>query len=197
MEQDSPPSAAVSNSGLVEVGTLSTLSTGPYSQTAGTTIVNGTLNLGGGSVTISGGTLDGNGKVIANVFNSGNVAPGNSPGLLTITGDYAQTSSGVLDIEIGGTTPGTQYDVLDVNGIATLGGTLDVTLLNSFDPPVGSSYVILDPSSINSVFATLDLPSLGPTKAFDVQYNATNVTLTVAAVPEPAALGLLARPGCF
>ena len=48
--------------------------------------------------------------------------PGLSPGQITINGTYTQTSSGALNIELGGTTPATQYDVLTVNGSVTLDG---------------------------------------------------------------------------
>jgi len=44
-------------------------------------------------------------------------------------------------MEIGGLTPGTQFDQLLVTGIATLGGTLDLLLLNAFNPAIS---LILD-----------------------------------------------------
>ncbi len=46
------------------------------------------------------------------------MSPGASPGTLTITGDYTQTSAGTLAIEIGGVTAGTQFDQLAVSGVA-------------------------------------------------------------------------------
>lgn len=58
--------------------------------------------------------------------NDGTVSPGNSPGTITINGDYVQSSSGTLFVQVG--SDGTQ-DLLDVKGDATLGGTLKVGLL--------------------------------------------------------------------
>jgi hypothetical protein len=55
-----------------------------------------------------------------------------SPGILTIVGDYTQTSGGVLVVEIGGLNPGTDFDQLNITGQATLDGTLTVNLINGF-----------------------------------------------------------------
>ena len=106
------------------------------------------------------GTLNGNGGVVGNVSNGGVVAPGNSPGALTITGNYSQTSNGKLQIELGGITPGSAYDQLLVNGNVSLNGTLDVALVNSFMPSVGNAFDILDWGTLGGTFSTLQLPSL-------------------------------------
>jgi hypothetical protein len=45
------------------------------------------------------------GKIDGNVVIGGTISPGNSPGILTIDGNYTQTSSGVYDAEIAGLTP--------------------------------------------------------------------------------------------
>ncbi len=42
------------------------------------------------------------------------MSPGFSPGALAITGSYTQGAGGSLPIEIGGTTPGSGYDQLNV-----------------------------------------------------------------------------------
>jgi hypothetical protein len=63
------------------------------------------------------------------VSNAGHVGPGNSPGLLTVVGNYTQTSAGVLDIDLGGLLRGTEYDALDAAGFV-LGGTLTVSLVD-------------------------------------------------------------------
>ena len=42
--------------------------------------------------------------------NGGTVAPGFSPGKITIEGNYTQGENGVSNIEIGGTEAGTGYD---------------------------------------------------------------------------------------
>ena len=81
--------------------------------------------------TVSAGTLKGTGTVQGDVVNAGTVAPGNSPGFLNVTGNYTQTSTGVLELEIAGRNPNTpEYDRLRVTGSATLDGTVRVSLLN-------------------------------------------------------------------
>jgi hypothetical protein len=68
------------------------------------------------------------------VFNFDVAKPGNSAGTITINGDYTQTETGVLEIELGGTgNAGTDYDQLLVNGTATLGGTLIIKEIDGFE----------------------------------------------------------------
>src|SRR5262249_1099399 len=64
----------------------------------------GTLNINGpleGNLVVTGGTVFGASTISGNVTNSATISPGSSPGILTINGDYTQTASGVLNIEIG------------------------------------------------------------------------------------------------
>ena len=61
------------------------------------------------------------------MFNNGTVSPGNSPGTLTIVGNYTQGSSGNLAMEIAGPN---NFDRLVVSGTASLAGTLTVTTVN-------------------------------------------------------------------
>ncbi len=75
--------------------------TGAYTQTAGLTQLfspTDTLAASGG-VFLSGGTLAGTGTVQANLSNTGGtVAPGFSPGILNVTGNYTQGAGGTLAI---------------------------------------------------------------------------------------------------
>jgi hypothetical protein len=168
--------ANFTNNGTVQVNAGSTLSIGGgdnLTQTAGTTLVNGTLNAGAGLL-VQGGTLLGGGTIVGNVNNSGTVAPGNSPGMLTINGNYTQ--SGTLNIELGGVTPGTTYDQLNVSGTATLAGTLNVSQVNGFTSN-GGSYFVVKFGSHSGTFGTLNGLALGNGRSLQVQYNAGNVTL--------------------
>ncbi len=70
------------------------------------------------------GRLTGVGTVGGSVDNqTGTVAPGASPGTLSVNGNYSQGAGGTLEIEADGTGAG-QFDKLAVGGSATLGGTL-------------------------------------------------------------------------
>lgn len=148
----------VNNTGTVEVvsGTLS-LGGNPgfyYAQSAGTT------RLGGGNLTfvntsaIDGGTLVGSGTITGSFINRAQVAPGNSPGCITVDGNYAQSATGNLNIELGGPTPCTQHDQLIVNGAVSLGGALNVNLINSFVPAAGNTFTIIDNDGTDAVTGT-------------------------------------------
>ena len=52
----------------------------------------------------------------------GALKPGDAPAVLTITGDLTESQPSALDILLGGTTPGTGYSQLIVDG---LGGVRD------------------------------------------------------------------------
>jgi CSLREA domain-containing protein len=149
-------------------------------------IQTGTLDLAGYTFTNT-GTLTGNGRLNvfgATVNNNGTVSPGASAGKLSITGDFPQSSVALLDIEIGGTTVQTQYDQLAINGEASLDGTLNVTLINSFAPSAGDSFQVVTYTSLNAInnrFTTLNLPSLPAGLQWDpVAYNANDVTISVS-----------------
>ena len=125
----------------------------------GTVSINNVLNSAGGTLDCSEGTCAGSGTVGGNLVNQGTVAPGSSPGILTVDGDYTQGSSGTLAIEIAGLVPGEDHDKLVVTGAANLAGTLDVTLLNGFTPNNGDTFDILDFASVTGDFSTLNLPA--------------------------------------
>ena len=128
----------------------------------------GVLNVADGGVVIVGGfltvgtlgTLNGNGTIVGNVASGGVVAPGNSAGVLTIIGNYSQAPASTLQIELGGTTVGTQYDQILVSGQLGVNGVLNVSLINGFVPQSGFSFDILDWGSISGTFAALSLPTL-------------------------------------
>ncbi len=93
------------------------------------------------------------------VTNRATWQPGTSPGVLAVDSNWpAMQPEGVLDIEIGGPTPGTDFDQLSVTGTATLGGTLRVTLTDGFEPADGDRFLIIPAASVSGSFDALDLP---------------------------------------
>jgi hypothetical protein len=173
------------NDGTITVSSGTTAIPGALAQAAGQTIVAAGATLTG-SVTLNGGTLKGGGTVNGSVANtSATVAPGSSPGVLTITGDYSQGSAGTLSEDITGTTPGTQFDRLIVGGSATLDGTLAIHS-STFTPSASDTFKIVSGASSRSgTFAALTGATVnGATYA--PQYDTDGVTLTVSGSPPPA-----------
>jgi hypothetical protein len=173
-------STPFSNSGTLEVQ-AGILSFTGFTQTAGTTHLAGGNLAGGITFNFQGGSLTGAGSITGNVSNGALIEVGGSgaAGTLAITGNYTQTSTGTLRMEIGGLTAGTQYDRFTVTGVATLAGTLDLLLINGFDPLVGATFQILTFGSHVSTFTTVLGTSIGSGKNFSLAYNATNLTLNV------------------
>lgn len=151
-------------SSLVKNGTGTLTLTG-QSTFPGDTIINaGRLLVNGSTASLRtfvnpGGTLGGYGRVGGNVFNSGNVSPGNSIGTLTIGGNYTQTNNGTLTIEISGKKSG-QYDVLAVRGAANLDGTLRLVKLGKGPRlKVGDSIKFLTAEGgVNGEFSKVENP---------------------------------------
>jgi uncharacterized repeat protein (TIGR01451 family) len=112
------------------------------------------------------------------VSNGGNVNPGLSPGGLTINGLYSQAASGVLNIELQGTTPITQYDQLTVTGSATLGGTMNVTLIGGFVPADGDVFDVVTFGSSTGTFATENLPTFASGGSFTSSYQPAAYRIT-------------------
>jgi|LSQX01.2.fsa_nt_gb hypothetical protein len=144
---------------------------------------NGTLDPGTTLNLASGDSLIGSGTLAANLVSSGTISPGNSAGSITVQGDYTQSADGILKMELGGTTAGTQYDQLTVTGTATMAGTLDVSLINDFEPQVGDSFFIIDHSGEGSsgtgTFDTVSLPTLDGGLKLESDFSDEGVTLTV------------------
>jgi hypothetical protein len=65
---------------------------------------------------------------------------------------------------------GRALDQLLIAGLASLGGALNVSLLNGFTPPLGEVFDLLTYGSLSGIFATLNLPSYSGGH-FVAQYN--------------------------
>ena len=168
-------SLTVKNNGVVDVTGLTRISNtgsltiegGTFNASdvididGGTLQVDDTLNLLGGATLINqnGGTVSGAGNVElggTTFDNSAIVSPGSSAGILTLSGgSYTQSATGTLAIEIGGTVQGTDFDILLVEGAATLDGMLDVSLINGFTLGAAQEFEILSAGALSGTFAGL------------------------------------------
>jgi len=162
-----------------------------YTQSAGTTTVDGTLTAGGAGITVTGGKILGAGKLNANVTVGGsgttptiNVGDSGKAGLLAITGSYTQLSTATMNTFVGGSTVGTQYSQLQVSGTAALAGTLTVTLASGFTPALNSTFTILTAGSVTNKFSNSTI-AINGSEHFVVSYTSTSVVLTVVSGGAP------------
>jgi hypothetical protein len=146
-----------------------------YTQNGGDTALSaGAVLASDGLLNLLAGTLSGSGTINASVRNAGVINPGsmNTPGILTINGNYTQAAMGVLNIKIGGDSPGTGYDQLVINGQTSLGGTLNIRVIGTFT--ANTFLLLLFSSTDNTMFATVNFD---PTVFQGVTYEATDVLL--------------------
>ena len=154
---------------------------GSFTQPAGLTTVDGTLTAPS-SLTLTKGTIQGQGTIAAAVTSNAVVIAGDAtttPGKLTITGSYTQNATGSLDVDITGTTVGTQYSQLAVSNGASLNGILNIKRKAGFVPAIGTSFTILTASAVSGKFATVNGAAINSAEHFVVNYSGNAVTLTV------------------
>jgi uncharacterized repeat protein (TIGR01451 family) len=129
--------------------------TGTLTVAAGRLAITNSGSAGGttvaGLLDIQGGVLNGTGTINADVNNAGAINPGLSPGLISISGNYTQSSGGSLNVEIGGLIPGSDFDQISETGDVTLDGALNVSLINGFAPADGNSFTIINNQGSNPV----------------------------------------------
>lgn len=113
------------------------------------------------------------------VFFEADVTPGSSPGLESFGGSVYFGVPASLVIEIAGTTPGTEFDRLEIAGVAELSGNLDVALLDGFNPSLGDTFAILSAASIAGEFLSESLPSIAGGLGWQVLYGSSSVELLV------------------
>jgi hypothetical protein len=184
--------APIENAGTIDVqaGPIGApASTGSVTQTGGLTRVasGATLDL---PLTMTGGTLKGTGTVRSVMNTGGTVAPGNSPGTLTVSGDFTQGAGGTLETELAGTAVDA-FDRLVVGGAATLGGTVKV--LPSFAAAPADSFKVVQSGSRSGEFATV--ANQPGAVALAASYQADGATLSVAGDAPPTQDPPAQQPG--
>jgi hypothetical protein len=184
------PGGAFTNNGTLVVGTAQgdaatftgNVNVGPSG------IVKGTGTIAGGISLVGGSTL----------------APGTSPGILTVSGAVAMSTGTNFSVQLNGPTAGAGYSQLNLNG----GGSVNLnnaTLVTSigYAPPVTDVFTIISGGPVTGIFNGLPNDSLVILGNFNGnQYKATivytaNSVMLVSPVPEPATvLSACAAVGC-
>lgn len=134
----------------------------------------------------SGQTLSGTGTVAGNAAIAGDLAPGSSPGTLSISGNLDLASTSDWLVELGGTGT-TEFDRVLVGGALTAGGLIKVSLVNSFNPANFSSFDIADFTSFTNSGYAFDFSAapLDPGLSWDT--SAFSTSGKIAVIPEQSA----------
>lgn len=211
---DITSSAKVTSGHFIQVGTNGTIGidhgaletegvklAGLIQMTEGTLTVTAAVTEEEAAFDVQGGRVCGTGVIqllgIGATLNvqDGALCPGNSPGTLTIDGNYNQSPAGTLEIEFAGITPGTQHDVLHVTGDATIGGTLLFSFIDGFAPQAGNLFEFLVvEGDFNGDFDDVQVLGLEPGFEFDVNFDngmLSMLALNDGVVPETTTASLV------
>jgi polygalacturonase len=152
------------------------------------TVNNGTLlvdnttgsGTGSGAVTVLGAaTLGGSGVIGGPLTVNGTLAPGNSPGTLTVINDLVVNDGAVLQYQLGASS-----DLTVVNGNLTLGGTLNITSSGGFGT---ANYPLF--TYTGSLSGNTTLGATPPGYSYYLNTNTAGQVILVAYSPAPTPPG--------
>jgi autotransporter-associated beta strand protein len=202
-------SGEVSGSGALNKTSAGSLILSGTNTHTGTVGVNqGTLVLNGSTassvMTVSAGAvLTGSGSTAGRVVLAGSVKPGNSPGTLSVAGDFAMSAGSSFDAELDGRTYSAaggagSYDriaLTGASGVFTAAGTLNPVLRaisapanNNFSPIVGDAFRVVTTANATGVstsgaFSAVADPSaangMPANTRFDVIYGSNFIDLVL------------------
>ncbi len=212
---DIGPTGSFNNKGSVNIDVGSTVTgTGAYRQegsNTATTVINGRVET---SVDIIHGEISGSGYIAGDFYVSqaGTVRPGNSPGLLTIGGDFtlAQGADLIMEVVWDSATNSYLYDEIAVAGEFNalgnikfdLGSGVDASIFGTTDPAVDPIFSLadffMDEQGVSLGLAVLAESNVRLEDAlgqifvasFEVDELTGELVSSVSAVPVPAAIWL-------
>jgi hypothetical protein len=127
--------------------------------------------------------LTGGGQVLGNVVvgGSGSLAPGTAgtADTLKVAGNLTAQPGATVKLDVGGRTPGTQHDLLNIAGVATVGGTLRVDLVGGYVPNWGDAFAVATWAGASGRFAA-EQTTAPAGYGFAAGYRSDGLTLTYA-----------------
>ncbi|QHL90472.1 autotransporter domain-containing protein [Sphingomonas changnyeongensis] len=141
------------------------------------------------------GRAEGSGQIAGNMEVRGVLAPGNSPGVLTVNGSVTQFAGSTLAIDIDGANPGNgagfhdQINLVGAGSVFTAAGSVSAILRgitgaanNNFTPQIGQTFeIVTAQGGIAGRFDTVVQPVAGlpANSRFDVIYRRNAILLAV------------------
>jgi autotransporter-associated beta strand protein len=172
--------------------------TGATTVSAGTLLVNGNQSAAVGAVTVDlGATLGGSGTIggAVSILGGGIVAPGTSPGTLTVSESFSLAGGSILSFELDAqntTVGGGVNDLITgVTGL-TLDGVLDITGAGDWTAVAdNTAWRLFNYSGalVDNGLTLGSVPTLSAGQSFQID-TATAGQVNIVVVPEPAALAL-------
>ncbi len=204
------PTGNTFTGGFINTGVAANASAIYANNTSGSAFGPGSVSIGAASATVF-STLAGNFTVTGPTSIAGRLSPGNGTGLTAATagiGSIGTANFGALTLsssttsslylEIGGTPASGTFDKINVSGLLTLAGTVNLATTGGYTLTQGSTYDLVDWGTItpgavtfSSTNATFGTDANGVSLYFDTSRFLIDGTVTV--VPEPATVlgGLL------
>lgn len=103
-------------------------------------------------------------------------------------GSLLFSENSILNMQIGGPLPGSGYDQLVTSGTIYADGTLQVDLINAYQPLLGDAFDLFE-GDLAGEFDTVAVPTLGSGQSWDM--SALYSSGTLAVVPEPSTVAAL------
>ncbi len=140
---------------------------------------NSTLNIAaGGLFQVKAATTFTNVSTAPTIVNAGTFKIGGPAAILTSGWNYTQTSTGVIDFEIGGANPATpQYSQFQLSTPTQLAGQLRVTRVNGYSPPLNTTFTLMTFPGNSGTFASTSGLGLGNGLKLTSVVTASSVTL--------------------
>ncbi|GAC1030749.1 hypothetical protein thsps21_15760 [Pseudomonas sp. No.21] len=174
-------SGTISGTGsLIKAGASNLTLSGSNTNSGTTTVSAGTLVVDGSTASAttvaSGATLAGSGTLGGDVVvqSGGTLSPGGAGvAILTVNGNLTLASGSTLSLDINGTTAGTGYDRVVVNGTVDVSGAA-LAVTHGYAAGSGDSYTVIVNDAADAVAGTFSGVSEGGT--FNAAGNGTQLT---------------------